>query len=341
MAITSDLTLDANKFHPSSVTEETKKFNSFLENITTKGPQWYDVGIAKYRQMQETGETPFPVPAYLPEARDATVPSREAGRDIPVRVFVPENGQPSKGTFLHFHGGGFILATHKHSDNTLKRYADTCQLTAISVGYRLAPEDPYPAGIHDCFDAAEYLVDHAERDYGAKLLVLGGESAGGCLMALTAFHLMRSRPAHKLAGVIFPFGEFDLTLNSPQVTSFTRPLLLNVEALQRSNDAYVPGMSTAERRSASVSPLYEDMKALAASSPDLSLPPALFLCGTEDALLDDTLLMSMKWMIAGGETVVKLYPGSPHGFTIFPGKVAEEAAAVTFQFVHEKLAASL
>jgi acetyl esterase/lipase len=149
---------------------------------------------------------------------------------------------------------------------------------------------------------------------------------------------MRSRPTHKLAGLIFPYGEFDLTLSLPQVSSFTRPLVVNVEGLQRFNDAYLPGMSTAERRSASVSPLYEDMQALASSSPNKSLPPALFLCGTDDPLLDDTLLMSMKWMIAGGEAVVKIYPGAPHGFTAFSGiKVSEEAAAVTVQFGQEKL----
>jgi acetyl esterase/lipase len=218
-------------------------------------------------------------------------------------------------------------------------YANACQLTAISVGYRLAPEEPYPAATDDCFDAAEYLVDHGEQEYGAKLLFVAGESAGSCLAALTTFHLMRSRTTHKLAGLILPFGEFDLTMTLPQVTSFTRPLVINNEALQRFNEAYVPGMSTAERRHASISPLYEDMRALASSSPNKSLPPALFLCGTEDALLDDTLLMSMKWMIAGGEAVVKIYPGAPHGFTTFPSKAAEEAAEVTTQFMQEKLEA--
>lgn len=203
---------------------------------------------------------------------------------------------------------------------------------------RLSPRARRALSCRNPFDAAEHLVDNAEQEYGAKLLFLGGESAGGCLTASTAFHLMRSRPTHKLAGLIFPYGEFDLTLSLPQVSSFTRPLVVNVEGLQRFSDAYLPSMSTAERRSASVSPLYEDMQALASSSPNKSLPPALFLCGTDDPLLDDTVLMSMKWMIAGGEAVVKIYPGAPHGFTAFPGiKVSEEAAAVTVQFLQEKL----
>lgn len=221
-------------------------------------------------------------------------------------------------------------------------YANTCQLTAISVGYRLAPEEPYPAAIHDCFDVAEHLVDHSEPEYEeAKLFFISGEPAGGCLAALTAFHLMRSRPTHRLAGLILPYGEFDLTLGLPRVSSFTRPLVLNNAALQRFNEAYLPGMNTAERRSSSVSPLYEDMQALASSSPDKALPPALFLCRTEDPLLDDTLLMSMKWMIAGGDAVVKIYPGAPHAFTLLPGVAAEEAAAVSIQFVREKLEAKV
>lgn len=113
MPIQSDITLDATKFHPSSVNEETKKVNTFLEDITTKGPRWHEVGIAKYREMREMGQTPLPVPEYLPAAKDATVPSREVGRSIPVRVYAPENGRPSKGVVVHFHGGGFVLSSER------------------------------------------------------------------------------------------------------------------------------------------------------------------------------------------------------------------------------------
>ena len=50
------------------------------------------------------------------------------------------------------------------------------------------------------------------------------------------------------------------------------------------------------------------------------LPPALFLCGTEDLLSDDSAVMGLKWGMAGGESVVRFYPGVPHGFMSFePG----------------------
>jgi acetyl esterase/lipase len=60
-------------------------------------------------------------------------------------------------------------------DNLLRFYADNCDVTVISVGYRLAPEDPYPAGPNDCYDAAEYFVDHAKEKYGSEMMFTGGE----------------------------------------------------------------------------------------------------------------------------------------------------------------------
>lgn len=227
------------------------------------------------------------------------------------------------------------------SDSTLREYANKCQLTAISVGYRLAPEHPYPAAVHDAIDAAEYMVDHAVEVYGAPLRFLGGESAGACLAALSALQLMRSRPSYKLSGLVLLYGLFDLALGLPTVAASTKPLMINLAILERFNGAYVPGMSTAERKIPCVSPLYEDLQALVAASSTGSLPPALFLCGTEDPLLDDTILMSSKWSIAGGEAIVKIYPGATHGFTAFPGlPVADEANAVTLEFMQEKLSDS-
>ncbi|KAK3380955.1 Alpha/Beta hydrolase protein [Podospora didyma] len=338
MPITTDITVDASKFDPKNITDETIKLNTYLEGISTSGPKWNEVGIAKYRLMREAGETPLPPPIYLPEAEEATVPSRDADRAIPIRVYTPDNGQLSKGIFLHIHGGGFVLATHQHQDGALQRYANKCQLTAISVGYRLAPENPWPAAIHDCFDAAEYLVDHGPSVYGSKLLFICGESAGSCLAAATAFHLIRARPGHQLAGLIFPYGQFDVTLNLPSMALFERPLLINREIMQEFADAYTPGMSIAERRNPLISPLYDDLGGLARGAAGGKFPPALFLCGTEDPLLDDTLLMSTKWMATGSEAVVKIYAGAAHGFTLFPGyQPAEEACALTLQFVNEKL----
>lgn len=84
----------------------------------------------------------------------------------------------------------------------------------------------------------------------------------------------------------------------------------------------------------SISPLYADLTTIK------SLPAALFTCGTEDILLDDTVFMSAKWMAAGGEAVVKILPGAPHAYIGFPDEVLEvarEGRAVTVEFMKSKL----
>ena len=111
--ITSDLTLDASKFSPASVKEDTSEFNEFIEGITGEGPQWHEVGAAKFREMQEANETSLPAPRLLPAAKDGSLTSRDPGRSIPLRVYKPDNGWASKGLFLHIHGGGFVTGTHQ------------------------------------------------------------------------------------------------------------------------------------------------------------------------------------------------------------------------------------
>lgn len=185
------------------------------------------------------------------------------------------------------------------------------------------------------------MVDHAPEVYGCPLHFISGESAGGCLGILSALHLMRSRPSYQLSGLILPYGVFDLSLGLPSIVASTKPSLVDFGNMKRFMSAYVPGMSAAERRHPSVSPFYEDLQTLAAGSLTKSLPPAIFLCGTADPLLDDTLFMSTKWSIAGGETIVKIYPGATHAFTVFPGlPVAEEANATMHEFVQTKLSDS-
>ena len=221
----------------------------------------------------------------------------------------------------------------------LKRFANKYQLTTISVGYRLAPEDPWPAGVNDCIDVAEHLIDHPDLFSAAPLRVLGGESAGGNFAATTTFQLMRSRPEHRLDAVLLINGMFDLTLNLPSTVAESPGGVVNREMMEKFMEIYLPGLSAEERRNPIVSPLYENMSKLALESLSKSLPPAIFVVGTADQLADDSLLMSLKWMASGSEGVIRLYPGAPHMFGAFAGfKVADEAAAATSAFLEEKLA---
>lgn len=124
--------------------------------------------------MRWNGETPLPKPVVIESGVNSSIPSRDEGRSIPVRIFQPNGGQ-AKGVFMHIHGGGWVLNSEHFQDPFLKFIADEANLTVVSVGYRLAPENPWPAGGNDCYDAAEWLIDNSPTEYGASLQFCGGE----------------------------------------------------------------------------------------------------------------------------------------------------------------------
>lgn len=180
--------------------------------------------------MRWNGETALPRPTVLDHGKDINLPSREAGRSIPCRVFEPEAGK-AKGVFYHIHGGGWVLQSEAYQDTMLAHLANHCHLTVLSVGYRLAPEHPFPAGNEDCFDVGAYLVDHATRDYGVPLLFMGGDSAGAHLSAVTAFYLLAARPEFAFKGLVLNFGAYDLSGLLPQVWEFDLPLILDADIM--------------------------------------------------------------------------------------------------------------
>jgi acetyl esterase/lipase len=239
---------------------------------------------------------------------------------------------------MHIHGGGWVLQSEDSQDPILQHIADSASVLCISIGYRLAPEHPFPAGPEDCYDAAEWLVDNASSALGAPLCFIGGESAGGHLSMLTTLHLLQHAEKRyrdfRFRGLLLHFGCFDLTM-LPQAINFRKrvPLVLEYEIIRKFTAAFLPGKSMEDMKDASISPLYANLKGL-------ELPAALFTCGTEDSLLDDTVFMSAKWMASGGEAVVKILPGAPHGYIGFPRdklEPAREGMETTLDFMRSKL----
>ena len=110
----------------------------------------------------------------------------------------------------------------------------------------------------------------------------------------------------------------------------TTPILDSENAAQFLS-TYLKDMTTEERKSPLVSPAYNDMK---------GMPPALFLLGTEDALVEDTLLMHFKWVRAGNQGIVKFIPSACHGFMTFDGSKVEatrEGWKAMVQFLQERI----
>jgi acetyl esterase len=304
--------LDPALFRPDAISEETATFNSRLIALMSGMPEWWVTGPEPVREARRRGDGPFPVAPKSPRARDRQI-AGPGGAPITLRVIAPD--KPT-GVYLHIHGGGWTFGAADMQDPMLERIVTNTGQACISVEYRLAPEHPYPAGPDDCEAAAVWLVRNAQAEFGTDVLTIGGESAGGHLSAVT---LLRMRDKHGytgFAGANLVFGAFDMSMTPSQRRFGNTRLVLRTTDIEHFADAFLPGV--ADRRAPEMSPLFADLT---------GMPPALFTVGTSDALLDDSLFMYGRWLAAGNQAELAIYPGGAHGFTSFPMTLARQANA--------------
>ena len=261
----------------------------------------------------------------VPEGEDRDI----AGRHC--RVFRPERDAGTGVLYLHFHGGGMIAGAPEISDagnlETSRRHG----IPVISASYRLAPEHPFPAGLDDGFAVARWLLEHggkpvAEGGFGARRIILGGESAGGYLAAAVLLRIRDELGAvDRIAGANLVYGVHDWGRNASHLglRATDGPDLLSPDSTAFFIDAYLPGRTGRERRDPAVSPAFADLH---------GLPPALLSVGTSDHLLDDTLLLASRWSAAGGDVELFVGPDLPHGFNGFPCELTRRWARRTAEW---------
>jgi acetyl esterase len=298
-------------FGPDAITEETRSFNEQMIKLLTPMANWWEAGAQVVRDARARGVGPFPLAPKSARARTITIDGE--GGKIPLRIVAPQN---PKGVYLHIHGGGVVLGAADMQDPMLERINDNTGLACVSVEYRLAPENPYPAASDDCESAALWLAKNAEAEFGTDRLAIGGESAGALLSAVT---LLRMRDRHGFTGfraANLSYGAYDYSMTPSQKKYGNRRLVLRTVDIEKFIEAYVPGVR--DLRDPDISPLYADLAGLA---------PALFTVGTDDALLDDSLFMYGRYIAAGNRAELAIYPGGAHGFNLFAIGIAEVANA--------------
>jgi acetyl esterase/lipase len=310
--------LDPALFRPDAVSRETRALNETLVKLLTGTPDWWVAGAAAARAARRRGDGPFPAPVMSSRARTRQISGKD-GNEIPLRIIAPDN---PRGVYLHIHGGGWVLGGSDMQDPMLERIADNTGLAVVSVEYRLAPEHPFPAGPDDCESAALWLTRHAKAEFGADALTIGGESAGGHLAAAT---LLRMRDRHGYTGfrgANLVYGAYDMAMTPSQRAFGNERLVLRTIDIVQFANAFLP--TAPDRHDPDISPLYARLQ---------NMPPALFTVGTSDALLDDTLFMHARWIAAGNNAELAIYPGGAHGFTLFPNVLADAAAGAMDAFL--------
>ena len=286
---------------PSEAPAEVLAFNQALARASLHLPKIYEVGPEVARQAREKGKSVFGALVYSERASEKTV----EGPSGPLRFrLIPPTGPP-RGVFLHIHGGGWVLGGAHHHDPMLERLADATGLTVVSIYYRLAPENPYPAGPDDCEAAAVWLHRNARKALGAELIAIGGESAGAHLAAVTCLRLRDRHGLSPFRAALLTYGAYDLR-GTPSVREAGEATLILTTKVIRWFTHQFAGQH--DLSDPDISPIFADLR---------QLPPALFTVGTIDPLFDDSLFMFNRWRRAQNMAELAIWPEGIHAFDYF------------------------
>jgi acetyl esterase len=242
-----------------------------------------------------------PEPATVTER---TIPAN--GADVPVRIYRPDREGPLP-AHVYIHGGGFWLGSLDSCDNPCREISVGAGALVLSVGYRLAPEHPFPTGPEDCYAALCWLIEHAEElGVDPSAISIGGESAGGNLAAVVAL-MARDRQGPSLVLQVLGIPVTDLTMSQPSVTDLGTGYLLTRAGMEEYRSHYLSRD--------------EDMFHPYASpllAPDLgSLPPALVMTMEYDPLRDEGEALARRLVEAGTPTRHIRWLGHIHGSALF------------------------
>ena len=310
--------IDPALFDPSAVSDEIRAQNAEIVEKLSKLPDPMSVPPAVVRERRRQGLGPFPQMPASPRAQVITIDG-PAG-PIPLRIIAPNH---PRGVYFHIHGGGWTWGTAGEQDPWLDRLVERCRLAVVSVEYRLAPEEPYPAAPDDCEAAALWVTRVMEGRFGTSRLFIGGESAGAHLSALTMLRLRDRHGLRPFRGANLFAGCYDLSLTPSAANWGDEKLILNTRDVRIFADNFCG--PDRNRRDPDISPLYADLT---------GLPPTLFSVGTRDILLDDTLFMASRWAAAGGRADLALWPGGSHVFIRFDSALTEQALSRIDAFVN-------
>ncbi len=315
----SSLLIDPALFDPAAISAETLATNAEIVRRLNAEPAGLTIPEIRARRIAGIGA--FPAAPKSPRAEAITI----AGPSGPMEFRIIAAKNP-RGLYFHIHGGGWSIGAPDQNDPLLERIADVAGLTCVSVKYRLAPENPYPAGPDDCEAAALWMVREGTKRFGLTKLAIGGESAGGHLSAVT---LLRLRDRHQLSPfsvALLNYGCFDLGMTPSARNWGEEKLVLNTPAIVAFRKSFLPAGT--DMSHPDVSPLYADLR---------GMPAAIFSVGTRDALVDDSLFMAPRWLGAGNAAELAIHPGACHGFLSLPNRQRDDAVARMAAFVDRYL----
>ncbi len=250
--------------------------------------------MARRQRLDEVG-------AVWPVAEDVTLEAVNSGGP-PGEVSIVPGSDPSK-VLLFFHGGGYCSGSIVSHRRMVTEAGRACGARTLAVGYRLAPENPFPAALDDALAAWRFL---RADGIGAPRILVGGDSAGA---GLTLALMQRLREAGEAlpacAWLVSPWT--DLTMSGDTLASKDAvDPLIHKPYLEELAAAYVP--AGIDRRDPRISPLFADLA---------GLPPLLVQVGSEETLLADAARFAEAAGAAQVSVTLEVWPHMIHAWPLW------------------------
>jgi acetyl esterase/lipase len=232
------------------------------------------------------------------------VPRGEAG-SVPVRVFRPREAPGPLPVVVWIHGGAYVVGSASQDDLLCSDLAVRTGAIVASVDYRLAPENPYPAPLEDCYAVTRWAASGGISDSEPARLAVAGASAGAGLAAAVALYARdHAGPPIAFQLLLYPYLD-DRRATPSHRAGGDAPLFTAADA-EHGWRHYLRGLADG----GPVPPYASPARAV-----DLAgLPPAYVLAAGMDCLRDEAVDYAMAMTRAGVAVELHLVPAVPHGF---------------------------
>ena len=221
---------------------------------------------------------------------------------------------------LYCHGGGYNTGSLKYARSITNKLASSTSMDVLSFDYRLAPEHPYPAALEDAVKIWDYLM---HLGYGARDIIIAGDSAGGNLALVLTLKLKEQKRILPRGLVLFsPWTDLTRSGKSHKTKCQIDPILTE-EYLTRAILDYAAGE---DLQNPLISPLYGDFD---------GFPPVLIQAGSNEVLLSDSKNLHKQMVLHHVGARVTVYQGMWHVFQMSPFKTAYEAMDQAAEFIFD------
>ena len=239
---------------------------------------------------------------------------------MPAAWVRPERGHDRRHVILYCHGGGYTSGNLGYARILAAKLAGVTGYEVLAFEYRLAPEHTYPAPLEDAMKAWDYLM---HLGYGARDVVVAGDSAGGNLALVLAMLLRDAgRLLPRRLVLLSPWTDMTASGKSYQEHRDDDPML-TMDYIRAVRGVYAPGQDLSAPL---LSPLFGDLR---------RLPPTLIQAGTNEILLSDSVRLRDRLVQAGTPCRLEVWPDMWHVFQMFPMKKAAQAMQHIGQFLLE------